>query len=323
MRKPHEGAAGTATAAPGPMRDSTVIDSTVIDSTVVAGTGVAGQRAAVSTGAADPGSPSAVVCSGLTYRFGAHTAVDHVDLRIERGETFGLLGPNGAGKTTTIRMLTTLLKPMEGSISVLGVNTVERPMRVRRMIGYVPQLLSADATLTGRENVELFARLFDVPRSLRRDRVEGALAAMGLTAPASKLVKTYSGGMIRRLELAQALVNSPSLLVLDEPTVGLDPIARTDVWEYIAGLRAQADMTVLMTTHYMDEADTYCDRIALMHAGSIRATGTPGVLKATLGASATLDDVFRHYTGGTLDDGTDKGGIRDVRRARRTARRLG
>jgi ABC-2 type transport system ATP-binding protein len=264
-----------------------------------------------------------VLCSGLTYRFGAYTAVDHVDLRIERGETFGLLGPNGAGKTTTIRMLTTLLRPMAGTISVLGVSAAERPMLVRRLIGYVPQLLSADATLTGRENVELFARLFDVPRSQRRNRVETSLAAMGLSEPAGRLVKTYSGGMIRRLELAQALVNAPSLLVLDEPTVGLDPIARTDVWEYIAALRAQNDMTVLMTTHYMDEADTYCDRIALMHAGSIRATGTPGLLKATLGASATLDDVFRHYTGGTLDDNTESGGIRDVRRARRTARRLG
>jgi ABC-2 type transport system ATP-binding protein len=269
------------------------------------------------------GRTSAVVCSGVTYRFGAHTAVDHVDLRIDRGETFGLLGPNGAGKTTTIRMLTTLLRPMGGTISVLGINVVERPMLVRRMIGYVPQLLSADATLTGRENVELFARLFDVPRSERRDRVESALAAMGLTEPASRVVKTYSGGMIRRLELAQALVNAPSLLVLDEPTVGLDPIARTDVWNYIAALREDTAMTVLMTTHYMDEADTYCDRIALMHAGSIRATGTPGLLKATLGVGATLDDVFRHFTGGTLDDNSESGGIRDVRRARRTARRLG
>jgi ABC-2 type transport system ATP-binding protein len=287
---------------------------------------VTGQPDTTVVTVAAPGSAarrSAVVCSGLVYRFGTHTAVDHVDLRIEQGETFGLLGPNGAGKTTTIRMLTTLLKPMEGSISVFGVDGARSPMRVRRMIGYVPQLLSADATLTGRENVELFARLFDVPRSIRRERVDSALAAMGLTEPARKLVKTFSGGMIRRLELAQALVNAPSLLVLDEPTVGLDPIARTDVWEYIAGLREHADMTVLMTTHYMDEADTYCDRVALMHAGSIRATGTPGLLKATLGEGTTLDDVFRHYTGGTLDDDTEQGGIRDVRRARRTARRLG
>jgi ABC-2 type transport system ATP-binding protein len=266
---------------------------------------------------------AAVRCAGITYRFGDHVAVDHVDLEIAPGETFGLLGPNGAGKTTTIRMLTTLLKPMAGTVTVFGTDAASYPMRVRRMIGYVPQLLSADATLTGWENVELFGRLFDVPRRLRAERVEGALAAMGLTDAAQRLVKTYSGGMIRRLELAQALVSAPSLLVLDEPTVGLDPIARSDVWDFIDRLRESSPITVLMTTHYMDEADTYCDRVSLMHAGSIRATGTPGMLKATLGADATLDDVFRHYTGGTLDDNPEKGGIRDVRRARRTARRLG
>jgi ABC-2 type transport system ATP-binding protein len=270
-----------------------------------------------------PGQDSAVRCVGLTYRFGEHVAVNHVDLEIAPGETFGLLGPNGAGKTTTIRMLTTLLKPMAGRVSVFGTDAATHPMRVRRMIGYVPQLLSADATLTGRENVELFAKLFDVPRRLRAGRVDGALSAMGLTDPANRLVKTYSGGMIRRLELAQALVSAPSLLVLDEPTVGLDPIARSDVWDYIDGLRESNPITVLMTTHYMDEADTYCDRVSLMHSGSIQATGTPGMLKATLGAGATLDDVFRHYTGGTLDDDSEKGGIRDVRRARRTASRLG
>ena len=192
----------------------------------------------------------------------------------------------------------------------------------------MPQLLSADGTLTGRENVELFARLFDVPRRQRADRVAGALAAMGLTDAAGRRARTYSGGMIRRLEPAQALVNAPRLLVLDEPTVGLDPIARTDVWDYITKLRDEHNMTVLMTTHYMDEADVYCDRIALMHLGHIRATGTPDELKATLSSSlgegVTLDEVFRHYTGGTLDDGEpEKGGIRSVRNTRRTARRLG
>jgi ABC-2 type transport system ATP-binding protein len=154
--------------------------------------------------------------------------------------------------------------------------------------------------------------------------VDGALAAMGLTEAAGRLVSTYSGGMVRRLELAQALVNAPRLLVLDEPTVGLDPIARTDVWEYITRLRDEFAMTVLMTTHYMDEADTYCDRVALMHHGTIRATGTPAELKSGLGGHATLDDVFRHYSGGgTLDDDSAKGGLRDVRQSRRTARRLG
>jgi ABC-2 type transport system ATP-binding protein len=263
----------------------------------------------------------AVVCRDLSYRFGDHLAVDHVDLTIRHGETFGLLGPNGAGKTTTIRMLTTLLKPASGTISVFGVNAASRPMLVRRMLGYVPQLLSADGALTGRENVQLFARLFDVPRGQRAGRVDAALAAMGLTDAAGRLANTYSGGMIRRLELAQALVNAPRLLVLDEPTVGLDPIARSDVWEYISGLRRTADMTVLMTTHYMDEADTYCDRIALMHLGRLRTQGAPGDLRAQLGPDTTLDEVFRHYTGGTLDE--SQGGIRDVRRARRTARRLG
>jgi ABC-2 type transport system ATP-binding protein len=148
------------------------------------------------------------------------------------------------------------------------------------------------------------------------------LGAMGLDDAAGRLVKTYSGGMVRRLELAQALVNAPRLLVLDEPTVGLDPVARADVWDFITGLREASAMTVLMTTHHMDEADMYCDRIALMHRGTLRATGTPADLKAELGGEATLDTVFRHYTGDTLDN-ANQGGIRDVRHARRTARRLG
>jgi ABC-2 type transport system ATP-binding protein len=267
----------------------------------------------------------AVSCVDLTYRFGPHTAVDHVNLTIEPGEMFGLLGPNGAGKTTTIRMLTTLLKPATGTVTVLGVDAVARPMLVRRMIGYVPQMLSADANLTGVENVELFARLFDVPRKERTQKVADALDAMGLTEAATRLAGTYSGGMIRRLELAQALINAPRLLVLDEPTVGLDPIARGVVWDYITRLRDEHDMTVLMTTHYMDEADAYCDRVSLMHRGTIRATGRPADLRAGLGEDATLDDVFRHYTGDTLDKAPadEEGGIRDVRRARRTARRLG
>ena len=265
----------------------------------------------------------AVRCADLTFRFGQHTAVDAVDLAIAPGEMYGLLGPNGAGKTTTIRMLTTLIKPVSGSISVFGIDVTARPMLVRRMSGYVPQALSADANLTGVENVELFARLFDVPRKVRARRVADALEAMGLTDAATRLAGTYSGGMVRRLELAQALINAPRLLVLDEPTVGLDPIARGVVWEYIARLRDEHSMTVLMTTHYMDEADANCDRISLMHRGKIRATGTPDELKGTLGDEATLDDVFRHYTGDTLDKAPEEGGIRDVRRARRTARRLG
>ncbi len=265
----------------------------------------------------------AVECTDLSYQFATHLAVDHVNLSIAPGEMYGLLGPNGAGKTTTIRMITTLLTPGTGRVRVFGIDTAARPMLVRRAIGYVPQALSADANLTGTENVELFARLFDVPRRERRQRVADALAAMGLTEAAERLAGTYSGGMIRRLELAQSLISAPRLLVLDEPTVGLDPIARGVVWEYIAKLRTEHQMTVLMTTHYMDEADAYCDRVSLMHRGKIRVTGTPAALRAELGDEATLDDVFRHYTGDTLDKAPEEGGIRDVRRTRRTARRLG
>jgi ABC-2 type transport system ATP-binding protein len=265
----------------------------------------------------------AVDCVDLSYQFATHLAVDRVNLSIAPGEMYGLLGPNGAGKTTTIRMITTLLTPATGSVHVFGIDAAARPMLVRRVIGYVPQALSADANLTGIENVELFARLFDVPRRSRKQRVDEALEAMGLTEAAGRLAGTYSGGMIRRLELAQSLISAPRLLVLDEPTVGLDPIARGVVWEYIAKLRTEHQMTVLMTTHYMDEADAYCDTISLMHRGKIRVTGTPASLRAGLGEDATLDDVFRHYTGDTLDKTPEEGDMRDARRARRTARRLG
>jgi ABC-2 type transport system ATP-binding protein len=270
-----------------------------------------------------PAMTQAVDCEDLSYQFATHLAVDRVNLTIAPGEMYGLLGPNGAGKTTTIRMITTLLTPATGSVRVFGIDAAARPMLVRRVIGYVPQALSADANLTGTENVELFARLFDVPRRSRKQRVADALDAMGLTEAAGRLAGTYSGGMIRRLELAQSLISAPRLLVLDEPTVGLDPIARGVVWEYIAKLRTEHQMTVLMTTHYMDEADAYCDRISLMHRGKIRVTGTPAELRAGLGEDATLDDVFRHYTGDTLDKAPEEGDMRDARRTRRTARRLG
>jgi ABC-2 type transport system ATP-binding protein len=201
-------------------------------------------------------------------------------------------------------------------------------MAVRRMIGYVPQQLSADAALTGRENVALFARLFDVPARRRRPLGDAVLEAVGLGDAADRLAGTYSGGMIRRLELAQALVSSPRLLILDEPTIGLDPIARTSVWERIDEVRVAVGMTVLVTTHYMDEADRYCDRLALMHSGRIRALGTPEQLKDELreidGArrTVTLEDVFRRVADAALDEPTS-GGFRDVRSTRRTASRLG
>src|SRR6185437_8955215 len=246
-------------------------------------------------------SEPAIACTNLVYAFGSTKAVDGIEFDVEPGSVYGLLGPNGAGKTTAIRAITTLLPVPPGMVTVFGHDVAKRRMEVRRLLGYVPQQLSADSGLTGRENIAMFARLFDVPRRQRDERVTAALDSVGLLDAADRLAKTYSGGMVRRLELAQALVSSPRLLILDEPTIGLDPVARSSVWERIASIREATGMTVLVTTHYMDEAEQYCDRVALMHAGRIRALGTPAELEADLGAESTLDDVFRAVTGNHLD----------------------
>ncbi len=266
---------------------------------------------------------TAVSIEGVTYRFGEHRAVDNLDLTVPTGETLGLLGPNGAGKTTTIRLLNTLLPLQEGAIHVFGLDVRRQPMAVRRVLGYVPQQLSIEGALTGRENVAWFARLFDVPRRQRAARVAEVLQMVDLTDAADRVASTYSGGMVRRLELAQALVNRPALLVLDEPTVGLDPVARDSVWQRVQEMQRDHGMTVLLTTHYMEEADTLCDTVALMHHGRLRALGSPAELKSALGAQATLEDVFRHYTGDQLGQDDERGGLRNVRSTRRTARRMG
>jgi ABC-2 type transport system ATP-binding protein len=264
--------------------------------------------------------PAAVSCRGFSYRFGPTQAVTDLDLTVHAGEVFGLLGPNGAGKTTTIRALVTLLPLQAGEVQVFGHDVRRRRMRVRQLIGYVPQQLSADGTLSGRANVTLFARLFDVPRRQRRARVDEVLELMGLAEAAGRPAGSYSGGMVRRLELAQALVNRPRLLVLDEPTLGLDPVARATMWEQVAALRARYGTTVLATTHYLAEADQHCDRIGVMHRGRLRAVGAPAALKAELPGEATLDDVFRHHAGDRFDE---RGDFRDVRSIRRSGRRLG
>ncbi|MEV4285824.1 ATP-binding cassette domain-containing protein [Nonomuraea bangladeshensis] len=273
-----------------------------------------------------PPEEEAVTITGLSFSFGGSKAVDGLDLTITSGEVLGLLGPNGAGKTTAIRCVTTLLPVPRGMVRVFGHDVASERMAVRRLLGYVPQQLSADASLTGRQNVSLFARVFDVPRRERATRVAQALDAVGLSDAADRLAGTYSGGMVRRLEVAQALVSAPRLLILDEPTIGLDPIARAGVWQHIMAVRAASGMTVLVTTHYMDEADQYCDRVALMHRGRIRALGTPhGLvdgLRIRLGdsSSPTLEDVFRDVAGSRLDEG---GEFHDVRRTRTTAFRVG
>ncbi|MGW6281385.1 ABC transporter ATP-binding protein [Kribbella sp. NPDC055071] len=264
----------------------------------------------------------AVEITGLSHHFGEQLAVDNLDLVVSPGECFGLLGPNGAGKTTTLRVLNTLYPPQSGTVRVFGLDVRTDAMAVRRMLGYVPQQLSIEGALTGRENVSWFARLFDVPRRDRAGRVAEVLEIVDLTDSADRLASTYSGGMVRRLELAQALVNRPALLVLDEPTVGLDPVARDSVWARVQEMQERYGMTVLLTTHYMEEADLLCDRVALMHQGELRAVGTPTDLKAELGPEASLEDVFRHYTGESLAT-AEKGTLRDVRGTRRTAQRMG
>jgi ABC-2 type transport system ATP-binding protein len=259
----------------------------------------------------------AISISHVSYRFGDHLAVDDLSLDIHPGEIFGLLGPNGAGKTTTIRLINTLLPLQDGEVSVYGHDLRHETMAVRRRLGYVPQQLSIEGALTGRENVMWFARLFDIPRAERKERVDEVLAMVDLTDSAGRQASTYSGGMVRRLELAQALVNRPAVLVLDEPTVGLDPMARDSVWARVVDMQERYGTTVLLTTHYMEEADALCDRVALMHLGRLRAVGRPDELKAAQGHGASLEDVFRTFTGDNLVE-NEKGGLRNVRSTRRS-----
>ncbi len=262
----------------------------------------------------------------LSRYFDRAIAVDDLNLSVEAGEVFGLLGPNGAGKSTAIKMLTTLLPPTSGRATIAGFDLTQQPTQVRRMVGYVPQALSADGTLTGYENLLIFAKLYDIPRRSLKSRIAEALEFMGLQDAAHRLVRTYSGGMIRRLEIAQSILHRPPIVFLDEPTVGLDPIARSAVWDLMLELKKAYGMTILLTTHFMEEADTLCDRVAIMDHGRVVVTGTPTALKASLnidlqsGESATLDDVFIHYTGKLLEVG---GSFSDTSRVRRATKRLG
>ena len=262
---------------------------------------------------------SAVAASGLVVRFDELVAVDEVSLEVERGEVFGLLGPNGAGKTTTLRVLTTLLKPAAGSAVVAGWDVASDALAVRASIGYVPQALSADGGLTAAENLDFYARVTGVPRRERAARIAAAVEAMELEPMLDRLARTFSGGMLRRLEIATALLNRPSVLFLDEPTVGLDPTARALVWERLHALRAEAGTTIVVTTHRMEEAERHCDRLAIMDGGRVVELGTPGELLARHG-ERTLEAVFRAVTGHVI---SEEGRYSDVRAQRRVARRLG
>jgi len=244
-----------------------------------------------------------VEAAELTRRFGDLVAVDHISLSIAAGEVFALIGPNGAGKSTLMKMFTTMLPPTSGVAIIAGFDVAKTPQQVRRRIGYVPQVLSADGELTGYENMLLSARLYLIPSRERAARVAAALAMMGLTEAKDRLVQTYSGGMARRLEIAQSTLHRPAVLFMDEPTVGLDPGGRRAVWGHVEALRKEIGAAVVFSTHYMDEAEEVCDRLALISGGKVAALGTPAELKARLGADATLDDVFTSVTGVHIAEG--------------------
>jgi ABC-2 type transport system ATP-binding protein len=230
----------------------------------------------------------------LTKEFNGLKAVNNVSLKIEEGEIFGLLGPNGAGKTTFISMLCTLLKPTSGTAKVNGFDIVKEQSQVRKSIGVVFQEPSLDNRLTGRENLEMHAGLYGVPKSERKKRIEEVLELVALSDRADELVKTYSGGMKRRLEIARGLIHYPKVLFLDEPTLGLDPQTREHIWDYIKKLAQREHITILLTTHYMEEADALCNRVAIMDYGEIKVLDTPEALKNSLEGDVVTLEVDKH-----------------------------
>jgi ABC-2 type transport system ATP-binding protein len=237
---------------------------------------------------------NAIEVDRLTKRFGEFTAVDGISFDVRPGEIFGLLGPNGAGKSTLIRMLTTLLKPTSGKASVGGFDVVTSAEDVRRTIGVIPQAMTSDLELSARENMLIFAKLYGVPRSQRKTLIAGLLESVELSKWADAPVKNLSGGMRRRVEIARGLVHQPRILFLDEPTTGLDPVSRTAVWEMITRLKKGHDLTVLLTTHYMDEADKLCDRIAIVDRGNLMALDSPIRLKAAIPGENMLEVSFEN-----------------------------
>ena len=224
-----------------------------------------------------------ITIKDLVKRYGKLTAVDGLNLEINENEVFGLLGPNGAGKTTAIHMLATLLKPTSGSATVNGYDIVRQSAKVRASIGIVFQAPSSDDILTGYENLKLHSMLYSVPRSIRKQRISEVLDLVGLADRQHDQVKTYSGGMRRRLEIARGLLHKPKVMFLDEPTLGLDPNSREIMWKYIQVLVREEKVTIILTTHYMEEADMLCDRIGIIDKGKIIALDTPAKLKAMLG----------------------------------------
>ncbi|MFH1454575.1 MAG: ATP-binding cassette domain-containing protein [Armatimonadota bacterium] len=250
-----------------------------------------------------------------TYK-GGITALKNVNFTVEKNEIFGLLGPNGAGKTTLMKILTTLIRPTKGTAYINGLKISRDDNKIRNIIGYVPQEVSIQRDLTAYENLLFYAKLYGVPRSERKIRIDSALELMELSDRANDLVKFYSGGMMRRLEMAESLINYPKILFLDEPTIGLDPLARKKVWEKILHLHKEHKITIFINTHYMNEAEEYCDRIAIINLGKIMIMDTPDKLKKSAGFNASMDDVFVKYTGQNFEEASAKSEFSQTARLR-------
>jgi len=258
--------------------------------------------AAANSSSADNGNGSAgprataIAVEHIVKRYGDFEAVKDVSFSVAEGEIFGLLGPNGAGKTTLIRMLTTLVTVTEGKAIVAGHDVSKDPDDVRRMIGVIPQALTSDQDLTVEENLSIYAKLYSVPREEREKNITSVLEAVDLTKWRDAQTKTLSGGMRRRLEIARGLVHNPRIFFLDEPTTGLDPVSRIAVWEMLNNLKAQRNLTMLLTTHYMEEADKLCDRIAIVDHGKLVALGTPVELKNSVAGANVVEVHFDRET---------------------------
>ena len=249
-----------------------------------------------------PQNGTAVEVQNISKRFGALQAVDGVSFTVKTGEIFGLLGPNGAGKSTLIRMLTTLVPPTSGTAVVAGHDIIHDPTAVRERIGVIPQNMTSDPELTCAENIGIHARLYGITGAQRRARTEELLNAVGLLDRANAMAATLSGGMRRRLEIARGMVHDPQILFLDEPTTGLDPVSRISVWAMITHLRVQQGRTLFLTTHYMDEADRLCDRVAIVDRGRIVALDTPVALKSSVPGASRIEVQFEpDLPGGAAD----------------------
>jgi len=263
-------------------------------------------------GAIAADAPQAITVDHVVKRYGTFTAVDDVSFSVKEGEIFGLLGPNGAGKSTLIRMMTTLIPITGGLVHIEGHNVARDPDAVRRTIGVIPQALTSDLDLTVEENLNIYAKLYDVPAKRRKEAIAELLETVDLTKWRGAQTKTLSGGMRRRLEIARGLVHSPKIFFLDEPTTGLDPVSRVAVWEMLTNIKARRKLTVLITTHYMDEADRLCNRIAIVDHGKLVALDTPEALKASVPGSNVIEAHFENPPNGWDDWGARLRGLPGV-----------